>query len=51
MVASFAKALAHIQLSDPVLAEAMGVKEVLSWIEHMKWSSVTLESDYLVVVV
>ncbi|XP_074323246.1 uncharacterized protein LOC141660181 [Apium graveolens] len=34
----------------PVLAEAMAVKEALSWIDRMKWMDVTLVSDCLVVV-
>ena len=45
-----AKAVAHSQLSDPVVEEAMRVKEVLSWIKHMKWPIVMLKSDCLVVV-
>ncbi|XP_074364152.1 uncharacterized protein LOC141704900 [Apium graveolens] len=45
-----AKAVVHTELTDPGLAEAMGVKEALSWIEQMKWPSVILQSDFLSVV-
>ncbi|KAL8106853.1 hypothetical protein AgCh_023591 [Apium graveolens] len=34
----------------PVLAEAMAVKEALSWIDGMQWPNVTLVSDCLVVI-
>lgn len=34
----------------PKLAEAMAVKEALSWIKNMDWPKVELESDCLVVV-
>ncbi|XP_074351398.1 uncharacterized protein LOC141690503 [Apium graveolens] len=37
-------------LISPVLAEAMAVKEGLSWIDTLKWSRSVLESDCLVVV-
>ncbi|KAL8098853.1 hypothetical protein AgCh_031539 [Apium graveolens] len=40
----------HYELVSPVLAEAMAVKEALSWIDARQWSGVTLESDCLVVV-
>uniref|UniRef100_A0A803NMT1 RNase H type-1 domain-containing protein n=1 Tax=Cannabis sativa TaxID=3483 RepID=A0A803NMT1_CANSA len=35
---------------DPPLAEAMGVREVLSWIKTFSWQQVVLETDSLVVV-
>lgn len=38
------------ELVAPVLAEAMAVKEALSWIDSMRWPSVILEADCLVVV-
>ncbi|XP_074377686.1 uncharacterized protein LOC141719203 [Apium graveolens] len=44
------KAMIHSELVEPVLAETMGLKEALSWIEQMQWPQVTLESDCLVVV-
>ena len=45
-----AKALVHHELVSPVLAEAMAVKKVLSWIDQMHWPMVTLESYCLAVV-
>lgn len=33
-----------------VVAEAMAIKEALSWIDRMRWSKVSLESDCLVVI-
>ena len=35
---------------SPVLAEALGVKEALSWIKRKAWSNVTIETDCLEVV-
>uniref|UniRef100_A0A803P2K0 RNase H type-1 domain-containing protein n=1 Tax=Cannabis sativa TaxID=3483 RepID=A0A803P2K0_CANSA len=35
---------------DPSLAEAMEVREALSWIKSYPWQNVTLETDSLVVV-
>lgn len=37
-------------LVSPVLAEAMAVKEALSWIDSMRWPKTVLESDCLVVI-
>ncbi|KAM6564548.1 hypothetical protein CsatB_024546 [Cannabis sativa] len=34
----------------PELAEAIGVREALSWIKNKQWTQVTLETDCLVVV-
>lgn len=34
----------------PELAEAIGVKEVLSWIKERQWPSVLIETDCLLVV-
>ncbi|XP_074369771.1 uncharacterized protein LOC141711268 [Apium graveolens] len=45
-----AKVLTESKCTSPVLAEAIAVKEALSWIDQTKWLSVTLESDCLVVV-
>ncbi|WOG89983.1 hypothetical protein DCAR_0209224 [Daucus carota subsp. sativus] len=45
-----AKAVSHTELLDPVLAEAMAVKEALSWIDEMQWPATTLESDCQIVV-
>lgn len=45
-----ARTVVHYELVSPVLAEAMAVKEALSWIDTRQWSGVTLESDCLVVV-
>lgn len=35
------KTIKHSSRVDPVLAEAMAVKEALSWIDEIKWPSVT----------
>ena len=35
---------------EPEVAEIMAIKEALSWLVHMNWQEVTLESDCLVVV-
>ncbi|XP_060959222.1 uncharacterized protein LOC133030484 [Cannabis sativa] len=35
---------------DPPLAEAIGLKEALSWIKDMQWQNVSLESDCLVAI-
>ncbi|KAL8157121.1 hypothetical protein AgCh_001998 [Apium graveolens] len=40
-----AKVLTESRCTSPVLAEAIAVKEALSWIDQNKWSSVTLESE------
>ncbi|XP_074346427.1 uncharacterized protein LOC141685211 [Apium graveolens] len=45
-----AKTVIKQGLISPVLAEAMAVKEALSWIDTMKWPRSVLESDCLVVV-
>ena len=45
-----AKALVHKGPVTPVLAEAMAVKEALSWIDTMEWPHVILVSDCLVVI-
>lgn len=45
-----AKANFQYQVCSPVLAEAMAVKEALSWIDKQHWNSVMLETDCLVVV-
>ncbi|XP_060961018.1 uncharacterized protein LOC133031516 [Cannabis sativa] len=34
----------------PVIAETIGIKEALSWIERKQWSNVVIETDALVVV-
>ncbi|KAM6558367.1 hypothetical protein CsatA_027606 [Cannabis sativa] len=34
----------------PEIAETIGIKEALSWIERKQWSSVVIETDALVVV-
>lgn len=38
------------EVLDPVLAEALSVKEALSWVKELSRSAVVLESDCLVVV-
>ncbi|XP_063939145.1 uncharacterized protein LOC135148333 [Daucus carota subsp. sativus] len=45
-----AKSIVHPHLVSPVTAEAMAIKEALSWIDDMQWPHVTVESDCLVVV-
>lgn len=45
-----AKALLYPHLVIPFLAEAMAIKEALSWIDRTQWPQVISESDYLVVV-
>ncbi|XP_074347538.1 uncharacterized protein LOC141686399 [Apium graveolens] len=45
-----AKSIVHPHLVSPVTAEAMAVKEALSWIDEMQWATVALESDCLVVI-
>lgn len=44
------KALFHPQLVAPVLAEAMAVKEALSWRDSVRGERIMVESDCLVVV-
>lgn len=45
-----AKSLTKPEIMNPTLAEAIAVKEALSWTMEMGWSSVTIESDCLVVI-
>ncbi|KAL1831294.1 hypothetical protein ACET3Z_000945 [Daucus carota] len=33
---------------DPELAEAIGIREALSWVKNMDWQNVVLETDCLV---
>ncbi|KAL8118569.1 hypothetical protein AgCh_016186 [Apium graveolens] len=44
-----AKTVVWLSPVAPVLAEAMAVKEALSWIDEIQWSKVVLASDCLVV--
>ncbi|KAL8146376.1 hypothetical protein AgCh_004207 [Apium graveolens] len=45
-----AKSIVHPHLVSPVTAEAMAIKEALSWIDVMQWPHITVESDCLVVI-
>ncbi|KAL8104572.1 hypothetical protein AgCh_028691 [Apium graveolens] len=45
-----AKSIVHPHLVSPVTAEAIAIKEALSWIDVMQWPHVTVESDCLVVI-
>ncbi|KAL8100447.1 hypothetical protein AgCh_032636 [Apium graveolens] len=45
-----AKSIVHKSSVSPVLAEAMAIKEALSWIDEMHWKECTVVSDCLVVV-
>ncbi|KAL8097756.1 hypothetical protein AgCh_030760 [Apium graveolens] len=45
-----AKAILHEFLLNPTLAEAMAVKEALSWIDEVQWNNVSVVSDCLVVI-
>ncbi|KAL8121510.1 hypothetical protein AgCh_018296 [Apium graveolens] len=45
-----AKLICSPDVMNPTLAEAITVKEALIWAMEMGWSSVTIESDYMVVI-
>ncbi|XP_074352290.1 uncharacterized protein LOC141691450 [Apium graveolens] len=45
-----AKSICSPDVMNPTLAEAMAVKEALSWAMEMGWSSITVESDCMVVI-
>ena len=45
-----ARASCREGLVSPDVAEAIGLKEALSWIKDNSWSNVVVESDALVVV-
>ncbi|XP_074347377.1 uncharacterized protein LOC141686227 [Apium graveolens] len=45
-----AKSIIHKNSVSPVLAEAMAIKEALSWIDEMHWQESTVVSDCQVVV-
>ncbi|KAL8136154.1 hypothetical protein AgCh_010667 [Apium graveolens] len=45
-----AKTKCYSEVLHPTLAEALAIKEALSWIKTMEWNVVTIESDCLVVV-
>lgn len=47
---TYAKTSCYPEVLHPTLAEAMAVKEALSWMKTMEWEVVTIESDCLVVV-
>ncbi|KAL8157353.1 hypothetical protein AgCh_002161 [Apium graveolens] len=40
----------YSEVLHPSLAEALAIKEALSWMQHMGWTMVTIKSDCLVVV-
>ncbi|XP_074324391.1 uncharacterized protein LOC141661307 [Apium graveolens] len=45
-----AKSVLHTHLVSPDLADALTIKEALSWIDRMQWPQTILESDCLVAV-
>ena len=40
----------YSEVLNPTLAEALAIKEALSWMKNMGWTTVIIESDYLIVV-
>uniref|UniRef100_A0A803PKP8 Reverse transcriptase domain-containing protein n=1 Tax=Cannabis sativa TaxID=3483 RepID=A0A803PKP8_CANSA len=45
-----ARQILHSGVVSPLLAEAVGIKEALSWIKNKRWSDLVLETDCLNVV-
>lgn len=45
-----AKTRSYPEVMNPTVAEAMAVKEALSWAKEMQWNNSVIESDCLVVV-
>ena len=45
-----AKLKISLEITNPTLAEALAVKEALSWAKKMEWNPVILESTCLVVI-